>query len=78
MYGFEYLRSEGDPKNGQYPDGEEYDVNLVYKVTLPYSVTARYVDEAGNPLCENIIYRGATTLPPIVLSIGVFIFVYIY
>ncbi len=58
MYGFEYLRSEGDPKNGQYPDGEEYDVNLVYKVTLPYSVTARYVDEAGNPLCENIIYRG--------------------
>lgn len=58
MYGFEYLRSEGDPKNGQFPDGEEYDVNLVYKVTLPYTVTARYVDEAGNQLCENIIYRG--------------------
>lgn len=57
MYGFEYLRNEGKPKTGKYPDGEEYDVTFVYKVTLPYSVTARYVDEAGNQLCENIIYR---------------------
>ena len=56
IYGYEYVKTEGNA-SGVFPDGN-IDVTFVYKVSMPCTVTARYVDEDGNKLCENIVYKG--------------------
>ncbi len=63
VYGYEYLRSEGANTTGTFPDGETIYVKFIYKCLIPYTVTARYVDEDGNKLCEDIIYKGEDGKP---------------
>ncbi|RGD75437.1 MucBP domain-containing protein [Anaerofustis stercorihominis] len=56
IYGYEYVRTEGNA-SGVFPEGNT-DVTFVYKVSMPCTVTAIYVDEDGNKLCDNIVYKG--------------------
>lgn len=58
VYGYEYLRSEGAATSGTLPDNGSITVKFIYKCLIPYTVTARYVDESGNKLCEDILYKG--------------------
>ncbi|WP_338548010.1 MucBP domain-containing protein [Emergencia sp. JLR.KK010] len=59
VFGYQYLRAEGAPTSGTFPDSDEVDVTFRYKCLIPYTVTARYVDEDGNQLCEDIVGKGA-------------------
>ncbi|MCQ4794995.1 MucBP domain-containing protein [Anaerofustis stercorihominis] len=56
IYGYEYVRTEGN-SSGVFPE-RNTDVTFVYKVSMPCTVTAIYVDEDGNKLCDNIVYKG--------------------
>lgn len=56
IYGYQYVETQGD-RTGTFIDGN-IEVTMVYKVTNPSTVAARYVDENGNLLCEDIIYKG--------------------
>lgn len=58
VFGYEYLRSEGVPATGILPDNGTKTLSFIYKCLIPYTVTARYVDEAGNKLCDDILYQG--------------------
>ncbi|MGI6095030.1 MAG: MucBP domain-containing protein [Lachnospiraceae bacterium] len=58
VYGYQYLRREGVAESGDLPNSGTKELSYIYKCLLPYTVTARYVDESGNKLCEDIIYQG--------------------
>lgn len=57
IYGYKLVDKRGDI-TGTFIDGN-IEVTMVYKVTDPSTVAARYVDEDGHLLCEDIIYKGA-------------------
>lgn len=59
VFGYQYLRAEGAPVSGSFPDSDTVDVTFRYKCLIPYTVTARYVDENGKQLCEDIVGKGA-------------------
>lgn len=63
VYGYEYLKSLGDPTTGVFLDGEVLNVTFLYKCLIPYTVTARYTDESGQKLCEDILYKGEEGTP---------------
>lgn len=58
FYGYEFIKATGDPTKGVYPESDEYNITFNYKCLIPYTVTARYVDEAGNKLCDDVIIQG--------------------
>ncbi len=63
VYGYEYLRAEGAPTTGNFPDSDSVDVTFRYKCLIPYTVTARYVDQNGRKLCDDVISKGEDGKP---------------
>lgn len=63
VFGYQYLRAEGAPISGTFPDSDTVDVTFRYKCLIPYTVTARYMDENGKQLCEDIVGKGEAGKP---------------
>ncbi len=56
FHGYEYIKTQGQ-SSGKYQT-ERAIVKFIYKLTMPWTVTARYVDKDGNELCQDIVYKG--------------------
>lgn len=56
LHGYKYLRTEGKT-SGLYKESKTI-VKFVYKLVMPCTVTAKYVDENNKELCTNIVYKG--------------------